>query len=53
MRKQHEQVIKPLTMEVKIREELIRRMKGSHDANLKELKMLNSIIRIPKLCQDF
>lgn len=36
-----------------MRDELIRRIRTDHDTNVKELKMLSAIIRIPKLCQDY
>ena len=46
-------MVKPLTLEVKVLDELIQRLKSIHDTNMRELKMLNTVIRIPKLCQDF
>lgn len=42
-----------MTLEVKIRDEILRRMRGEHDTVVKELKMLNAVIKIPKLCHDF
>ena len=46
-------VIKPMLMEIKIKDELISRLKTENDMNVKDLKMINTIIRIPKMTTEF
>ena len=46
-------IIKPMMMEIKVKDELIRRVKEENAQNMKDLKMLKSILKIPVLCQEF
>ena len=50
---QKKEVIKPLMFEVKVKDEIIKRMKSELDTNIRDLKMLNTIVRIPTMCQEF
>jgi len=50
---QKEKLIKPLIFELKVCEEITNRAKAEYDKNLKELKMLNTIVRIPHMCEQF
>lgn len=49
----HQKIIKPLIIELKVKDELNRRMSAEHDINVRDLKQLNTIIRIPNLCLQF
>ena len=40
-------------MEIKVKDELARRLKAENDLNLKNLKQLNTIIKIPKLTTEY
>ena len=42
-----------MMMEIKVKDELIKRLKEENSLNVKDLKMLNTIIRIPKMTTDF
>ena len=42
-----------MLMEIKVKDELIKRLKEENSLNVKDLKMLNTIIRIPKMTTDF
>ena len=46
-------VVKPLISEVKVLEALKQRLLKQQDTNAKDLKMLYSIIKIPRLCDEF
>ena len=46
-------VIKPQYFELKIKDEIIKRYKKEFELNMKDLKMLKSILKIPVLCQEF
>ena len=49
----HGKVIKPMLLEIKIKDELISRIKAENDMNVKDLKMINTIIKIPKMTTEF
>lgn len=51
--KLHNKVINPLLLEVKVKEELINRLSIEYNLCAKDLKMLNTIVRIPTMCQEF
>ena len=40
-------------MENKVKDEIVKRMKAEHDLNVRDLKMLNTIVRIPTMCLEF
>ena len=42
-----------MLLEIKVKDELIRRLKNENNLNVKDLKMLNTIIRIPKMTTEF
>ena len=42
-----------MLMEIKVKDELIKRLKEENSLNIKDLKMLNTIIRIPKMTTEF
>ena len=46
-------MIGPMMMEIKVKDELIRRVKHENAQNVKDLKMLYTILRIPKMTADF
>ena len=46
-------VIKPLIMENKVKDVIIQRVKTDYDSNLKLLKMVETILRIPAMCTEF
>ena len=46
-------MIKPLLLEVKIKEEIMKRLKKDHDLNLKDLKMVNTVLRVPTMTLEF
>ena len=46
-------VIKPMLYEIKVKDELISRIRAEYDMNAKDLKMMNTIIRIPKMTSEF
>ena len=45
--------VKPLIQEVKLKDEIIERWNSAKRGANEDLKMLNSIIRIPRLCVEF
>lgn len=51
--RQKEELIKPLRLEVKVKDVLIGRIREAHDFNFNELKKMNTVLRIPKMCQEF
>ena len=53
LKMQQEKVVKPLIRELKINEELTRRLKEQYDKNLREFKALSTIMRIPNMTSDF
>lgn len=42
-----------MILEIKVKDELIKRLKEENKLNVKDLKMLNTIIRIPKMTTEF
>ena len=46
-------VIKPLYHELKVKDEIIKRYKKEFELNMRDMKMLKIIIKIPVLCQEF
>ena len=46
-------MIKPLTLECKVKDVIIRRVREAHDTNFKELKRVNTILRLPRMCDEF
>ena len=46
-------IIKPLLVEVFTKEELIQRLRAENEINVRDLKMVNTIIKIPRMCTDF
>ena len=46
-------MIRPLTLECKVKDELVKRLRIAHETNLKELKVVSTVLRIPRMCQDF
>ena len=53
LKKLNSNMIEPLMMEIKVKDELIRRVKEENAINVKDLKMLYTIIKIPKMTTDF
>ena len=46
-------IIKPLIFEVFTKEELIKRLRTDKELNVRDLKMMNTILRLPKMSTDF
>jgi len=53
LRDQQTKVLKPLFTEVKIAEEITRRVKAAYDKNLRDFKALSNVIRIPVMTGEF
>ena len=53
LKKLFQECLKPLMAEVKLKDEIIDRWKNAREGANADLKMLNSIIRIPRLCGEF
>ena len=53
LKMQQNEVIRPLIQEIKINEELTRRLKQQYDTNLKEFQALSTIVRIPAMTSEF
>ena len=53
IQKLNKNMIGPLMIEIKVKDELIRRVKEENALNIKDLKMLYTILRIPKMTADF
>ena len=46
-------IIKPLIVEVFTKDELIQRLKAENELNVADLKIVSSIIKVPRACTDF
>ena len=46
-------VIKPLYSELEVKDEIIKRYKTQFELNLRDLKVLNTVIKVPSLTQEF
>ena len=46
-------IIKPLIFEVFTKDELISRLRAEKELNVRDLKMMNTILRLPKMSTDF
>ena len=53
LRRQEALVIKPMLVEIKVKDEIARRLKLELERNLKDIKMLNTILKVPTMCQEF
>lgn len=53
LKDQHNKVINPLVKELKVSTELQNRLKADLDRNLKEMKEMSAILRIPTLTAEF
>ena len=51
--KQNKEVVQPLFSEVKILEELKQRFKALYDKNFENFRILNAIVRLPRMCDQF
>jgi len=47
LQSQQNDVIKPLLLEMKVRDEIVERLKTDYDCVLRDLKKLNTIVRLP------
>ena len=46
-------IVKPLIVEVTTRDKLIKRLKAENEQNISDLKILSSVIKVPRICTDF
>ena len=46
-------IIKPMIVELLTKDELIKRLKAENELNVADLKMVSSIIKVPRICTDF
>ena len=46
-------IIKPLILEVFTKDECIKRLRTEKELNVRDLKMMNTILRLPKMSSDF
>ena len=53
MKKQNEEVIKPLIKEVKDRDQILANMEAVTKQDKEDIKMLNCIVRLPIMCDQF
>ena len=53
LKKQQEEVVKPLIQEMRINSELLERQKLALSQNAKDITMLHSIMRMPAMCDQF
>ena len=51
--KMNNEVVKPLMQELKIAEELHHRYKTQYEKNFEDLKILNAILRLPRMSDTF
>ena len=49
----NDKIIKPLIVEVFTKDELIKRLKAENELNISDLKMVSSVIKVPRICTDF
>ena len=52
LKRLYEELVKPLFSEIKVKDEIIERKNQEKAKLAKDLKMLNSIIRVPRLCSE-
>ena len=48
----NDKIIKPLIVEVFTKDELIQRLKAENKLNISDLKMVSSVIKVPRICTD-
>ena len=53
MQKQQEQVVKPLLIEVAVKDEMVKRLRAEHEDLQHDLKKLQTVIRLPTMCQKY
>ena len=53
LQSQQDDVIKPLLLEMKVRDEIVERLKQDYDCVLRDLKKLNTIVRLPIMVKRF
>ena len=53
LKKTNNEVVKPLMHEIKITEELKQRYKAQYEKNFEDLRILNSIMRLPRMSDQF
>ena len=46
-------VIKPLLKEMLVKTELNSRLRTQYDLNIRDIKKLSTILRIPRMCTEF
>lgn len=46
-------MLQPLLIENKVKDELIKRIKVDYDENMRDLKRLHAILRMPYACQQY
>ena len=48
-----EELVKPLFQEIKIKDEIIERQNKKIENLQQDIKMMNSILRVPRMCNEF
>ena len=46
-------VIKPLIKEMYVKNELVTRLRSQFELNIRDLKKLSNILRVPRMCTEF
>ena len=53
LKRLYDECLKPLFAEIKLKDEIIERHVKEEAKFKKDMKMLNAIMRIPRLCSEF
>ena len=53
LKKTNDEVVKPLMQEIKLAEELKSRYKTQYDKNFEDLRILNAMMRLPRMSDQF
>ena len=53
LKKQNDEVVKPLMQEIKVIEEVKERYKVKYEKNFEDLRILNAIMRLPRMTDQF
>lgn len=53
LKDQQEKIFRPLLVELSAKENILQTIMKDYDENLRDLKMLNTVVRVPKLSRDF
>ena len=50
---QQEKIIKPMLVEIKVKDTIIEQLKSDQAKNARDLKLFNAIIRLPRMTMEF